>query len=185
LRKSGEALTLWKGKFAPRGSEVVESFEPLVIGNSDFSALLGKTFSGQDGVYQAIFVYFMEKVDAETAKGNEADMGEVNRLLKTAESVIGNNTANDTGLAGIQFQLAQKRVAVAEMGLRQAYEKALPVFREALRNGQGDAAELGVKVEAMQAVLGMAAEEKAEVAEEPAKATAEPAQPQAEDEPAK
>ena len=59
-------------------------------------------------------------------------------------------------MAGPRFELAQKRVAVAEMGLKRAYQKALPAYQEALRLRMGDSATLKAQIEAMQIALGLA-----------------------------
>jgi hypothetical protein len=71
----------------------------------------------------------------------------------------------------MRFQLAQKRVGMAELGLHKAYRKALPVYQEALKAGLGDPATLEAKVETMQEALGLvpvvapeAPEQQAEVA---------------------
>jgi hypothetical protein len=55
----------------------------------------------------------------------------------------------------MRFQVAQQRVGMAEVGLHKAYQKALPVYQEALKAGLGDAAMLEAKVETMQKALGL------------------------------
>ena len=55
----------------------------------------------------------------------------------------------------MQFQLAQKRVAIAELGLHKAYKQALPIYQEALRAGLADATVLEAKLDSMQKALGL------------------------------
>lgn len=153
IRQSGNTLTLWKGKFAPGGSEQVQSFEAVEIGESDVSRLVGRRFAGRDAAYQAFFQYFMEQVTAEVNKGDQGDLGKVNRFFSQADDLVGKESS---GMAGPRFELAQKRVAVAEMSLKRAYEKALPAYQEALRLKLGDRATLKAQIEAMQIALGLA-----------------------------
>ena len=91
-------------------------------------------------------------------------------------------------MKSMRFQLAQKRVGMAELGLHKAYKKALPVYQEALKAGLADAATLETKVETMQKALGLvpvvapeAPEQQAEVSpaeEEAAKEAAITAPPE-------
>jgi hypothetical protein len=155
LRQDNNALTLWKGKFAPRGYQMVEAFEPVVVDDADVSALTGRTYSGKEAVHSAIFAFFMDQVNRETARGDEADIGKMALLLYRAEAFAESNGAGDTSLASMRFQVAQQRVGMAEVGLHKAYQKALPVYQEALKAGLGDAAMLEAKVETMQKALGL------------------------------
>ncbi|MFP3869570.1 MAG: helix-turn-helix domain-containing protein [Syntrophobacteria bacterium] len=188
LRKSGEKLSLWKGKFAPRGSEMVDSFEPLNVGESDISSLTGKRFVGKDAVYKAVFTHFMDRINAQESKDNP-DMAEINRLLAKAEEVIVTAVGEGRNMSKPRFELAKKRVAVAEQQLRNAYEKALPVYQQARKQGVADRTELESKMQEMKAALGVvpakAEEEKAAEGEAPApqperKPVPQPAKPQAE-----
>jgi transposase-like protein len=153
IRQSGNTLTLWKGKFAPGGSEQVKSFEPVEIGESDVSRLVGRRFAGKDAAYNAFFQYFIEQVTAEVNKGDQGDLGKVDRLFAKADALVGKESS---GMAGPRFELAQKRVAVAEISLKRAYQKALPAYQEALRLKLGDSATLKAQIEAMQIALGLA-----------------------------
>jgi hypothetical protein len=171
LRKNSNSLTLWKGKFAPRGYQLVEEFQPVEVGDADVSALTGRKFTGKDAVNRAIFAFFMDQVNGETAQGNGADLGKMNVLLNRAEAFAEINGAGEASLKSMRFQLAQQRVGMAELGLHKTYRKALPIYQEALKAGLGDAATLEAKVEAMQEALGLvsvvapeAPEEQAEVA---------------------
>jgi hypothetical protein len=149
LRKDSNSLTLWKGKFAPRGYEMVEAFEPVVVDDADVSALTGRTYTGKEDVHRAIFAFFMDQISAET------DIGKMNLLLARAEAFAESNGAGDTSLASMRFQLAQRRVGMAEQVLHKAYQEALPVFQEALKAGLADPAMLEAKVETMQKALGL------------------------------
>nr|NIQ91541.1 hypothetical protein [Deltaproteobacteria bacterium] len=80
LRKNSNSLTLWKGKFAPRGYQLVEEFEPVLVGDADVSTLTGRKFTGRDAVNKAIFAFFMDQVNGETARGNGADIGKMSLL---------------------------------------------------------------------------------------------------------
>ena len=155
LRKDSNSLTLWKGKFAPRGYKMVEAFEPVVVDDADVSALTGRTYAGKEDVYGAIFAFFMDQVNAETARGDEADIGKMALLLARAETFAESNGAGDTSLASMRFQVAQQRVGMAEQGLHKEYQKALPIYQEALKAGLADAAMLQAKVETMQKALGL------------------------------
>jgi transposase-like protein len=153
LRKNINSLTLWKGKFAPRGYEMVEEFEPVVVGDADVSALTGRTYTGKDAVHRAIFAFFMDQINEETARGDEADIDKMNLLLARVETFAESNGAEDTSLASMRFQLAQHRVGMAELGLQKTYQEALPIYQEALKAGLGDAVMLEAKVETMQKTL--------------------------------
>ena len=153
LRENSNSLTLWKGKFAPRGYQLVEEFEPVEVGDADVSALTGRNFSGRDAVHGAIFDFFMDQVNGETARGDGADIGKMNLLLNRAEAFAEINGAGDASLKSMRFQLAQQRVGMAELGLHKAYRKALPIYQEALKAGLGDTATLEAKVETMQKAL--------------------------------
>ncbi len=165
LRETGNTLTLWRGKFAARGFEMVESFEPLQVGDSDVSALTGRTYAGKDDLNRAVYAFLMSDINAEIAKGNEANNGKIALLMARAEDIVGTDVKGGRGLADIRYQLAEKRVAIAEMDLKKAYEKALPVYQEAARMGLADAAMLAAKIVAMQETLqGAPMEEAAAVA---------------------
>lgn len=155
LRKDNNSLTLWKGKFAPRGYEMVEAFEPVVVDDADVSALTGRTYAGKEDVHRAIFAFFMDQVNVETARGDELDIDKMNLLLARAETFAESNGAGDANLASMRLKLAQQRVGMAELGLHKAYKKALPVYQEALKAGVADAAMLEAKVETMQKALGL------------------------------
>jgi transposase-like protein len=155
LRKDNNSLTLWKGKFAPRGYKMVEAFEPVVVDDADVSALTGRNYAGKEDVHRAIFAFFMDQVNGEAARGEEADIGKMALLLYRAEAFAESNGAGDASLASMRFQVAQQRVGMAEVGLHKAYQKALPVYQEALKAGLGDAAMLEAKVETMQKALGL------------------------------
>jgi transposase-like protein len=156
LVKNNNTVTLWKGKFAPRGFEVVESFEPVVVGDSDVSGLTNKLYTGKAAVYKAIFGFYMDQVTGETSKGDKADMSMISLLLDRAENFMDGNGKEEDGLATMRFNLAQQRVAMAELGLQKAYQKALPIYQEALKAGLADSAMLEAKVETMQKTLGLA-----------------------------
>jgi len=155
LVKNSNSLTLWKGKFAPRGFEQVESFEPVVVGDSDVSGLTNKLYTGKAAVYKAIFAFYMDQVTGETAKGDKADMSMISLLLDRAENFMDGNGKQEEGLAAMRFNLAQQRVAMAELGLQKAYQKALPIYQEALKAGLADRAMLEAKVETMEQTLGL------------------------------
>jgi outer membrane biosynthesis protein TonB len=88
------------------------------------------------------------------------------------------NGKQEEGLAAMRFNLAQQRVAMAELGLQKAYQKALPIYQEALRAGLADRTMLEAKVENMEKTLGLlpaqAPAEEAETAPEPETITEEP-----------
>jgi hypothetical protein len=95
----------------------------------------------------------MEQTTAELNKGDQGDLGKVDRLFAKADALV---VKEGSGMAGPRFELAQKRVAVAEMALKRAYQKALPAYQEALRLKMGDSATLRAQIEAMQIALGLA-----------------------------
>jgi len=155
LVENNNSLALWKGKFAPRGFELVESFEPVVVGESDVSGLTDRLYTGKAAVYKAIFGFYMDQVTGETAKGEKADMSMISLLLDRAENFMDGNGKQEEGLAAMRFNLAQQRVAMAELGLQKAYQKALPIYQEALKAGLADSTMLEAKVETMQKTLGL------------------------------
>ena len=179
LVKNSNTLTLWKGKFSPRGFERVESFEPVLVGDSDVSGLTDRLYTGKAAVYKAIFAFYMDQVTGETSKGDKADMSTISLLLDRAENFMDSNGKGQNDLAAMRFDLAKQRVAMAELGLKKAYEKALPIYQEALKAGLADKATLEAKVETMQKTLGQApappAAEKAEVTPAEEKISKEPA----------
>ncbi|MGD8502927.1 MAG: helix-turn-helix domain-containing protein [Syntrophobacterales bacterium] len=177
LREGSNTLTLWKGKFSPRGFVQVESFEPIDVGDVDVSALTSRTYTGEDAVSKAIYAFYMDQITAELDKGNRADNGKVSRLLAKAENIVGGDVEGDRSLANINFQLAEKRVAIAEMELQKAYEKALPAYQQAASMGLADEAMLEDKILAMQEALGLVPEQEPEAAAEAAETVAAPEQP--------
>ncbi|UCE84054.1 MAG: helix-turn-helix domain-containing protein [Deltaproteobacteria bacterium] len=177
LREGSNTLTLWKGKFSPRGFVQVESFEPIDVGDADVSDLTSRTYAGEDAVFKAIYAFYMDQVTAELDKGNGADNGKVSSLLAKAENIVGGDVEGDRSLANINFQLAEKRVAVAEMELQKAYEKALPAYEQAASMGLADEAMLEAKILAMQEALGLVPEQEPEAAAEAAETIAAPEQP--------
>jgi len=155
LVKNSNTLTLWKGKFAPRGFEQVDSFEPVVVGDSDVNGLTNKLYTGKAAVYKAIFAFYMDQVTGETSKGDKADMSTISVLLDRAEDFMESNGKVEEGMAAMRFDLARQRVAMAELGLQKAYQKALPIYQEALKAGLADKAMLEAKLETMQNTLGL------------------------------
>jgi hypothetical protein len=133
----------------------VEAFEPVEVGDADVSALTARTFTGKDAVNDAIFAFFMDQVNGETAQGDGANISKMNALINRAEAFAEINGAGGANLRSMRFQLAQKRVGMAELGLHKAYKKALPIYQEALKAGLADGATLEAKVEAMQKALGL------------------------------
>ena len=183
LVKHDNTLALYKGKFAPRGFEQVESFEPVVVGDSDVSGLTNKLYTGKAAVYKAIFAFYMDQVTGETSKGDKADMSMVSLLLDRVENFMESNGKQQDGMAAMRFDLARQRVAMAELGLQKAYQKALPIYQEALKAGVADKAMLEAKIATMEETLGRASTPpKAEEAETPPKTeavTEKPATPAA------
>jgi hypothetical protein len=179
LVKNTNTLTLWKGKFAPRGFERVESFDPVVVGDSDVTGLTDRLYTGKAAVYKAIFAFYMNQVTGETSKGDKADMSTISLLLDRAENFMDGNGKGQNDLAAMRFDLAKQRVAMAELSLKKAYEKALPIYQEALKAGLADRATLEAKVETMEKTLGQApappAVEEAEAAPAEEKISKEPA----------
>jgi transposase-like protein len=153
IRQAGNTLTLWKGLFAPAGSEQVKFFEPIEVGDGDVSRLAGRSFAGRESAYKAIFEYFMGQATAELNRGEQGDLGKMDRLFAKADKLVAKEGG---GMAGPRFELAQNRVAAAEMALKRAYQKALPAYQEALRLKMGDSASLKAQIEAMQMALGLA-----------------------------
>ena len=153
FKDKGDSLTLWKGKFIPKGDEKVESFESLILGDEDLKDLTGQRFSSRDAAYKAIFARLMDQIAVESAKGDKADLSKLNTLLDKAEVVFAIVMRESRGVTTPRFELAQKRVAVAELNLQEAYRKALPIYEEAVKSGLGDAQKLKPRMEAMQVAL--------------------------------
>ena len=153
LQKKDDTLTLWKGRMAPQGLERVKSFEPLMVGQADPTVLTSKGFTSKDAMYEAIFDFMMVQIDEELTKGGEADLDQANRSLDKAEAVLDNHLQASSNLVELQLQLASTRVAVAQMTLQKAYEKALPLYEEALKQGLGRTDLLESRIETAKKVL--------------------------------
>ncbi len=95
----------------------------------------------------------------ELAKGKKVSQDKINRLLDRADAIVENAIAKGGNLAATRYQLTKKRVALTEIALKNAYQKALPVYEEALKLGLDDAAVLKVKMKAMQDTLGISVAE--------------------------
>ena len=150
---TGETVTLWKGKFVPKGSEPVKNFDPLQAGEIDARGLAGKNFLGQRAAYKALFDEIMALITTESAKGKEADLNKLRMLLDRGENLLDRGERAGLELLGARFQLAKALVNVAEMSLERAYRKALPAYEEAIESGTGDRETLEVKRDTMQSVL--------------------------------
>lgn len=150
---NGETITLWKGKFIPKGSEPVENFDPLQTGELDASGLTGKNYAGQRAAYKALFDELMALITAESAKGKEADLNKLRILLDRGENLLDRGERGGVELLGARFQLAKALVAVAEMSLERAYRKALPAYEEAIKSAAADRETLEVKRDTMQSVV--------------------------------
>jgi hypothetical protein len=157
FRKNSQNLTLWKGKLSPTAYEIVGAFEPLEVGDAEVGSLTERSFIGKDTTYRAFFSYLLDEIGLEMAKGDEASMDKINRLLERAESILEIRTKDGGSLAGPRLQLAKMRVAFGQMTLRDAYEKALPVYEEALSKGLGNSVELQTELEQMKIFLKRAA----------------------------
>ena len=155
FKDRGDSLTLWKGKFTPKGIEKVESFQSLILKDEDLRKLTSERYASKEAAYRAIFAHLMDQIAVESAKGGKADFSKLNTMLNKAESVFSMIMREGRDVAGPRFQLAQKRVMVAELTLQEVYRKALPVYKDALNSGLGDSRELGPKMEAMQMTLGL------------------------------
>ena len=155
-------LTLWKGKFAPGKSEKVDSFEPLLLEDPDLGDLTSKRFAGKDAAYQGFVSHLIEQVDKELAKGKKLSQDKINRLLDRADAIVEDAIAKGGNLAATRYQLAKKRVALTETALKNAYQKALPLYEEALKLGLDDAAVLKAKMKAMRQTLGISLAKKPE-----------------------
>jgi hypothetical protein len=173
FRQYEDNLTLWKGKFAPGKSERVDSFEPLQLEDPDLGDLTSKRFAGKDAAYQGLVSHLIEQVDKELAKGKKVSQDKINRLLDRADAIVENAIAKGGNLAATRYQLAKKRVALTETALKNAYQKALPLYEEALKLGLDDAATLRAKMKAMRQTLGISL---AEQPEKPAGKNAPPSQ---------
>ncbi|MCG6917130.1 MAG: hypothetical protein LJE89_06240 [Deltaproteobacteria bacterium] len=150
---NGETITLWEGKFIPKGSEPVKNFDPLQAGELKARGLTGKNYVGQRAAYKALFDELMALVTAESAKGKEADLNKLRMLLDRGENLLDRGERAGLELLGARFQLAKALVNVAEMSLERAYRKALPAYEEAIESGTGDRETLEVKRDTMQSVL--------------------------------
>ncbi|UCG11870.1 MAG: hypothetical protein JSU72_15320 [Deltaproteobacteria bacterium] len=159
LRKSGNQITVWKGKFSPRDAELAESFQPLNVGDTDITELTRRNFVGKDSVYRALFRHYMAQIGAEYAEESQADLTRIDGLLDEAETLIQTAVKEGNRMSGPRLELAQQRVTLAELTLAKAYQQALPVYEEALSRRLGDAANLEAKIEAMQVSLGLAVPE--------------------------
>ena len=155
FKDKGDSLALWKGKFIPKGTAKVESFESVMLGDEDLKDLTGHRYASRDAAYKAVFGHLMDQIALESAKGDKADLRKLNTLLDKAEMVFAIVMGEGRDVATPRFKLAQKRVTVAELTLQEAYRKALPIYEKAVESGLGEAQELKPKMEAMQVALGL------------------------------
>jgi len=155
FKDKGDSLTLWKGKFTPKGTEKIASFESPILADEDLKDLTGHRFASRDAAYKAIFGRLMDQIAVESAKGDKADLSKLNTLLDKTEMVFAIVMREGRGVATPRFELAQKRVTVAELTLQETYRQALPIYEDAVKSGLGDARELKPKMEAMQVALGL------------------------------
>jgi len=153
FRKNSQNLTLWKGKLSPTAYEIVRPFEPLEVGDAEVKSLTERSFIGKDTAYRAFFSYLLDEIGLEMAKGDEASLDKINRLLERAESTLEMRTKDSGSLAGPRLQLAKMRVAFGQMSLTDAYEKAVPAYEEALSKGLGNSVELQTELEQMKIFL--------------------------------
>jgi hypothetical protein len=153
FRKNTQNLSLWKGKLSPTAYEIVESFEPLEVGDAEVKSLTERSFIGKDTAYRAFFSYLLDEIGLEMAKGDEASLDKINRLLERAESTLEIRTKDSGSLAGPRLQLAKMRVAFGQMSLTDAYQKAVPAYEEALSKGLGNSVELQTELEQMKIFL--------------------------------
>ena len=160
FRNNSQYLTLWKGKFSPTAYAIVESFEPFEVGDAEVGSLTERSFVGKDAAYKAIFNYLLDEIGLELAKGKEASIDKMNSLLERAESILESRAKDGNNLAGPRLQLAKMHVASAQMTLRDAYQKAVPAYEEALSKGLGSSVELQTELEQMKIFLKRAALEK-------------------------
>jgi hypothetical protein len=160
FRKNSQNLTLWKGKLSPKAYEIVESFEPLEVGDAEVGSLTERSFIGKDTAYRAFFSYLLDEIGLELTKGDGASMDKINRLLERAESILETRAKDGGSLAGPRLQLAKMRVAFGQMTLTDAYQKAVPAYEEALSKGLGNSIELQTELEQMKIFLKRTALEK-------------------------
>jgi len=92
-------------QLAPAGSEQVKSFEPIEIGDSDVSRLVGRSFAGRESATRPSSVLH-EQATAEVNKAIRLT------LAKWIASYHGRRARDQegSGMAGPRFELAQKRV---------------------------------------------------------------------------
>ena len=112
------------------------------MSDAELVSLTEKSFNGKDAAYRAIFSYLLDEIGLELAKGDEASMDKINRLLERAESILEIRTMDGGSPAGPRLQLAKMRVAFGQMTLMDAYQKAVPAYEEALSKGLGNSVEL-------------------------------------------
>ena len=153
FRKNSQNLTLWKGKLSPKAYEIVESFEPLEVGDAEVGSLTDRSFIGKHSAYRAFFGYLLDEIGLELAKGDEASLDRISRLLQRAESILEMRRKDDGSLTAPRLQLAKMHVAFGQMTLRNAYQKAMPAYEEALSKGLGNSVELQSELEQMKIFL--------------------------------
>jgi hypothetical protein len=73
--------------------------------------------------------------------------------LQRAESILEMRRKDDGSLTAPRLQLAKMHVAFGQMTLRNAYQKAMPAYEEALSKGLGNSVELQSELEQMKIFL--------------------------------
>ena len=155
----GETITLWKGKFIPKGSEPVKGFDPLQAEELDATGITGKSYVGARAAYKALFDELMALVAVETAKGEEADLNKLRTLLDRGENLLKRGERSGVEMLDARFRLARAQVVLAEMDLERAYKKALPIYEEAIKSGRGSRETLAIKRDSMKSVVESASSE--------------------------
>ncbi len=134
ITQDGSQVTLWKGKFAIYGKQLVPDFAAINIGNDNLEAITGKTYYGEWGAVNALFEYMLVRADAALDGPNGPNYAEANRFLALAESVAykgEQKSALNNRYARLYYTLAKKKVNQTEKQLIAMYADSIDVLEQA------------------------------------------------------
>ncbi len=114
-------LALWKGRFAPFGTERVDGFKPLDTGLVDATPVLEKRFHGEWDALNSLFMLILTKADSMLSGADEPDYGAANAYLSLAESIAANGGEDSPQSLMMQYHLVDKRIGQTEKRLGGLY----------------------------------------------------------------
>ena len=154
-QKDGE-VSLWKGRFAPFGKEIVEDFAPIAVGSSDISPLVDKSYYGKWAAISALFSHMITQADKMLEESDTADFSAANQYLSFAEKIAASSQQKDIlskRYANFYNNLADKKIVKSEQDLLRVYEGSLTMLDQAVKLNPEDAEVLEAKIQVLLAKI--------------------------------